>query len=141
MGWDFLTIFGHVRCIRADNGPSFDSSEFREFCKRLNIRLTFTSIYNPAANRAERPHSQLNRALDLCEKEGVKFTSEDLIRFSWTNNLLPKRITKKSPVEILFGGTPSGILDDDLDEENHVTNGNQVEKEVSDSAPCHPPSI
>ena len=94
--------------------------------------MTFTSIYNPAANRAERPHSQLNRVLNLCEKEGVKFTGEDLLRFSWTNNLLPKRITKCSPVEVLFGGVPSGILDDDLEEECQETKGNRVEMEVSD---------
>ena len=129
---DFLTVYGHVRCIRADNGASFTSIEFREFCARLNIRLTFTAIYNPSANRSERPHSQINRTMILAEEMGFKLNREDIIRFSWTNNILPKKKTQKSPVEILYGGTPQGIFEDSVDEEVSVSSENPVARQVSD---------
>ena len=129
---DFLTIFGHVRMIRADNGASFESNEFREFCKRLNIRLTFTAIYNPSANRSERPHSQINRTFTLAKEMGQKIEREDLLRFSWTNNILPKRITSRSPVEILFGGIPKGIFESDIDEELNAASENEIARSVSD---------
>ena len=129
---DFLTIFGHVRQFRADNGASFDSIEFREFCMRLNIRLTFTAIYNPSANRTERPHSQVNRTFTLAKEMGQKINREDLLRFTWTNNLLPKRLTSKSPVEILFGGIPRGIFENDNDEELNLASENEVARKVSD---------
>ena len=129
---DFLTVYGHVRMIRADNGASFCSNEFREFCMRMNIRLTFTAIFNPSANRSERPHSQINRTFTLAKEMGETITREDLLRFSWTNNILPKRLTSKSPVEILFGGIPRGILENDTDEELNTASENAVARKVSD---------
>ena len=99
----------------------------------MNIRLSFTSIYNPKANRSERPHSTIERAKELYEDMGSKMTKQDLLRFSWTQNLLPKRITKHSPVEVLFGGYPSGIFEDAVEEELSEGTQNEISKSVSDN--------
>ena len=52
----FLTVFGHVNTIKADNGKAFVSNDFKEFCNELDIVLKFTGIYNPKANLSERSH-------------------------------------------------------------------------------------
>ena len=53
--------------IHADNATGFASEEFKLFCNRLGITLTFSPPYNPKSNPVERSHRDLNAMLTaLC---------------------------------------------------------------------------
>ena len=120
----FLMIYGRVKVIVADNGMTFKGAKLKDFCKELGISLKYTNIYSPSANKAERPHSTLNRALELAKeskeaKSGTVFGHKDLLKFSWTQNSIPITRTKSSPFQIMKGGYPFGLYDgtDELPEE------------------------
>lgn len=122
----FMMIYGRCKTIVADNGKTFASEEFKKFCTSLGINLKFVNIYSPKANKAERPHSTLNRALQLAKesketKSGTIFGHTDLLKFSWTQNAIPKPRTNHSPFEIIKGGFCYGLYagSDELPEELH----------------------
>ena len=128
----FLTVYGHVRAITADNGSAFISKEFRKFCRDLRIRLKYTAVYNQKANRAERPHSMVNKAnlLNL-EIKGKKLSRTQMVEFAWCQNLLPKKRTGHAPVEVIFGGFPKGIFEDPDEEELSTGDQNPIADKVS----------
>ena len=117
----FFMIYGRCKTIVADNGKTFSSDEFRKYCNSLGISLKFVNIYSPKANKAERPHSTLNKALQLAKESkesnnGTIFGHIDLLKFSWTQNSIPKIRTEHSPFEIIKGGYCFGLYtgSDDL---------------------------
>lgn len=129
----FLTVFGHVNTIKADNGKAFTSNEFKEFCSNLDIILKFTGIYNPKANLSERSHRTLNKHLDIMRQRDTKLTKNDLVTFAWSHNLLPKRTTGHAPSEILFGGFPDGIVDDVMTRNTTIEKNNPIADQVTKS--------
>ena len=127
---NFLTVFGHVSTIKADNGASFTSQEFKNFCGNLDISLKYTAIFNPKANLSERSHRSLNKHLDVMRQQGTKLTKNDLVTFAWSHNLLPKRSTGHAPSEILYGGFPEGIIDDVMTKHSTTEKNNSIAGEV-----------
>ena len=92
----------------------------------MNILVKYTAIYHPQANPSERPHSGLNKVKDILDRQGIKLDKTDIIRFSWSNNLCPKRSTGKAPVQILYGSYPLGISDDVIQEQLTTHENNPV---------------
>jgi transposase InsO family protein len=66
-----MAAHGFPELIVTDNGPSFASAEFKQFCSRNGINQQFTPPYHPASNGAaergvqtlSRPYVQVNRAV------------------------------------------------------------------------------
>ena len=105
-----LQVHGLVGMIKADNAPSFIYGEFQNFCKKYEIKLQSITPANAQANLAERQHSSQNKALNLaskiCDKISVEEAKEVLFDFSISHNLIKKRNTPFSPLEILKGQLP-----------------------------------
>ena len=136
----FMMIYGRVKTIVADNGNTFTGKEMNKFCRDLGINLKFVNIYSPQANKAERPHSSLNKALQLAKeskesKSGKTFGHTDLLMFSWTQNSIPKSRTNHSPFEIMKGAFCDGLYDgtDDLpdDLKPKYTNNEYAEEAIN----------
>jgi hypothetical protein len=129
-----------VKTIVADNGATFIGNDLKKFCKDLGINLKFVNIFSPQGNKAERPHSTLNKALQLAKeskesKSGKTFGHTDLLLFSWTQNSIPKTRTNHSPFEIMKGAFCDGLYDgtDDLpdDLKPKYTNNEFAEEAVN----------
>ena len=76
--------------------------EFADFCKVHSIELSPISTYNARANLAERPHSGINKLLNLLETDS-KNVDEDIFNFVQSYNILPKE-SGFAPLEVLKGG-------------------------------------
>ena len=99
-----LQVHGKVDAVRPDNAPEFVAGDFAAWCKNHGIQILPVATYNPCSNLAERPHSQINKAINLLESN-TKNIEEDLFNFAMSHNVLPKRATGGySPLEILKGG-------------------------------------
>ena len=99
-----LQVHGKVDAVRPDNAPEFVAGDFAVWCKNHGIQILPVATYNPCSNLAERPHSQINKAINLLESN-TKNIEEDLFNFAMSHNVLPKRATGGySPLEILKGG-------------------------------------
>ena len=59
----FVEKFEHEVCkiesILSDNGPQFASHQWRDYWKKKNVQLRFTSFYTPQSNPAERVMSTI----------------------------------------------------------------------------------
>ena len=134
---NYFTARGRVNTVTCDNGPAFISERFKSFLKRLGIRLKFTSVYNPQANLSERPHSGINKFLNLNSRK--QLSREELIRWSWAHNSLPKRRTSHSPAAVVFGAysygqfcteLEQGVSMNELSEEHTKFANNQLAEEA-----------
>ena len=97
-----LQVHGMVARIRPDNAPAFIHGEFAEFCKSHSIELAPIATYNAKANMAERPHSGINRLINLMETDSSNI-DEDIFNFIQSYNVLPKA-SGFCAIEILKGG-------------------------------------
>ena len=100
----WISIFGYPAQIRLDNGPSFTSSDFKEYCAKSNINLKFTATANPKANLAERANRFLRQILNLMVLRGEQAIAIDEYlahaQLLWNNNL---RETGYSASQLGFG--------------------------------------
>ncbi|GKV46057.1 hypothetical protein SLEP1_g53070 [Rubroshorea leprosula] len=65
--------------VVADNGPQFNCTFFKDFCSNYGIKLVFTSVYHPKANRMV---EFVNKAI----LEGIKL-SLDQVKAKWADEL------------------------------------------------------
>jgi len=97
--WCF--VYGCPLNIKSDNGTNFTSQIFANVLKSLNIKQSFTPVYNPKSNRVERAHQQLLRYVRTGENS-VNWPSRILYAVFWLNSSL-NQITGVSPFQALFG--------------------------------------
>lgn len=67
---DIYTNYGYPSYQRSDNGPAFQSTEFRSFCEKIAIKHQFTAPYHPRANPAETFMKVLKNLSGLGENKG-----------------------------------------------------------------------
>jgi transposase InsO family protein len=147
----FFSIFGLPDLVVADNGPPFNSSEFREFLHNNNIDYKNSPVYHPQSNGlAERAVQTIKNKLkkfcsDLKYKNLNTNQKLDLILFSYRNT--PTTTTNKTPSELLFNYKQKTLLNSIIkkekckiiDSKNHsgelkndnCTNGNQINKAIN----------
>ena len=97
----WVGLFGTPRSITSDLGSGFDSAVWRGMCDALRINPSYTSVRNPRANRAERPHRLLRL---LCNESTLSNASDwhgalALATLSWNNS----RAAVTAPNMIVFG--------------------------------------
>lgn len=81
--------FGVPSYITVDNGKQFDSTDFRNFCEELGIKLSFALVYHPQSNRAvEKANGLIFSAVSKSLHEAKKGKwPEEMIVVVWGHNM------------------------------------------------------
>jgi len=97
--------FGVPAYITVDNGKQFDSIEFRNFCDKLNIKLSFASVNHPQSNGAvEKANGLIFTAISKALHEVKKGRwPQEMITAVWGHNISKSRATSFTPFRLLYG--------------------------------------
>ena len=119
---EILSRYGWIENIHSDRGTHFTANAVRDACKVLNIPWTYTTAYNPKANRVESAHKTLGKMITALtegrQDQWQKYLSSAL--FALRTNV--NRSTGFAPYRLLFGRDPS------LDIEIYFKKPNQPEE-------------
>lgn len=104
----FATL-GLPQKIVTDNGPSFTSSEFKDFVSRNGIKHITSSPYHPSSNGlAERAVQSFKHAIKKIPGQTVQ---EKLSKFLFNYRITPHTTTGIPPAELLVGRRLRSRLD------------------------------
>ncbi|XP_055590030.1 uncharacterized protein K02A2.6-like [Uranotaenia lowii] len=102
---ELLTVFsryGTPVSIRADNGPQFSSTEFKDFCMEYGIKLVSTIPYWPAMNgEVERQNRSILKRIRIAHSLGKDWKTE-LRQYILMYHSAKQSTTGKSPAELMF---------------------------------------
>lgn len=94
--------FGLPLSIRSDNGPQFQSEEFREYCAQNKIEQRFTTPLWPQANgEVERQNKSLLKRLKIAQATG-KDWKEEMLKYLICYRNTPHSTTGESPAQLLL---------------------------------------
>lgn len=95
--------------IVADNGSTFASKQFKEFCESFNVQLQLISKYSPSNNPVERSHRVIKDSLSAFIHQDQRDWDIYLkyIIFAIRNSI--NETTGFSPAELVFGRKPKGF--------------------------------
>lgn len=100
---DMFSRLGFPKSLRADNGRQFVSNEFKQFCRKHNIKLIQTPPYWPQANgEVENANRSILKRLQIAHANDKNYQAE-IQKFLLMYNVTPHGTTGKSPSELLFG--------------------------------------
>ena len=95
--------------IISDNGPTFTSTEFKDYLQKNGVKHVTSAPYHPASNGlAERAVQILKKGLKKC-KEGTIQTQIDRLLFNY--RITPQTTTGVSPAELMFGRRLRSVFD------------------------------
>ena len=102
---DEFKAFGIPEKIFSDGGPEFDSTEFNEWCKRLDIKNILSSPANPQSNGiAENSVKEMKKLVHcLYKPRGRQLDHEEWTRAFLVYVNTPKRPLNLTPAQLLFG--------------------------------------
>lgn len=105
----WIPVFGTPTVILCDRGPSFISSEFRNFVTQyVSAHLVFTSAYYPQGNGInEACHQSLKRGISVACIESADDFETILADVTMVHNSIPTTTNGHSPFFILFGLEPT----------------------------------
>ncbi|XP_063386986.1 uncharacterized protein K02A2.6-like [Cydia fagiglandana] len=97
-----FTRFGYPVHLVTDNGPTFTSQEFKDFCITKHIKHTFSPPYHPATNgAAERFVETFKSAITKIKESGLNLRSSvNLFMFDYRST--PQRTTGVSPARLML---------------------------------------
>lgn len=96
-------LFGLPGAIKSDNGPPFNSAEYRRYCTDRGIKMVFSWPLNPQQNgMAERAMQSIGKAMKSASVEGGDFRSA-LAEAMKAHNSAAHRITNEVPNDVMFG--------------------------------------
>lgn len=112
--YDFMSRFGVPHTLVSDNGTSFTSLEFNDFCKLNGIEHVLSPVYHPASNgQAESFVKIIKKGLKAIMLEGCnkKNIHEKIAKFLFDYRNSKNSTTEKSPAELVFGRALRSRLD------------------------------
>ena len=110
-----LKRYGRVRDIICDNGASFTSEDFMEFCRENGMMALFVSPYHPQSNAfVERVNGTFKGMLAKCVNEDHTDWDEKLGDVNFSYNTAVHSVTKFSPYYLLYGKHPILPIDNQL---------------------------
>ena len=126
--------------ILCDNGSSFRSSEFAEFCKKYGMKILFTTSYHPNTNGiCERVNGTIKRTIGKMVNEKHNDWNKYLSKSIFSINITMHKVTKFSPFYLLHGREPNlkcdvklGLIETYVDEREsdfvrkRVDSGNRI---------------
>ncbi|XP_056854988.1 uncharacterized protein LOC130509719 [Raphanus sativus] len=90
--------------IVTDNGGQFISHDFKIFCDKWNIRLTFSSPRRPQGNgQAEAANKSILANLKKRLGTQKEFWSEKLLEVLWACRTTPRKATEETPFSLAYG--------------------------------------
>lgn len=102
--------------LRADNGGEYISNEFKAFCTKNGIELSYTvpdnPEMNPIAERLNRTLEEKARTMLIASGVETKFWNEAVLTANYLKNRSPtsaigEQFKSKTPAEIWFGQKPA----------------------------------
>lgn len=109
-----MSRFGLIKTVCTDNGSSFVSAEFREFCKANGIAHLTSPTYSPSSNgQAESSVKIVKKAIKSYVLSGIhqKELQGKIHEFLFQYRNSMHSTIGKSPAEILFGHKLRNRLD------------------------------
>ncbi|KAK4838778.1 hypothetical protein QYF36_016340 [Acer negundo] len=96
--------FGIPREIVTDNGSQFISYNFKNFCNKYGIKLSFSTPRYPQANGQAKSTNEtiINSLKKRLEVEKGKW-AEKLPEILWSYRTTPRRSTDKTPFSLVYG--------------------------------------
>lgn len=102
--------FGIPSLIKADNGPQFASTEFKNFCRDYGIHLVNTIPYWPQMNgQVERQNRSILKRLRIAQELGKDWRKE-LHEFLLVYHATNHATTGEAPSKLMFGRRIRGRL-------------------------------
>jgi len=108
---NIFAFWGLSSKIVSDNGPPFNSNEYRDFCTSLDISVAFSPINHPQSNSvAERSVQICKKLLKKLESSHPKASTSDWqtilskVLFAYLND--PSTTLGKSPKQVLLSFSP-----------------------------------
>lgn len=99
-----VCLFGAPKRIIADQGRSYISADFKNFCKDYNIHLHYIATGSSRANgQVERVMRTLKSLLTIVENDPRKTWRDELGSIQLALNSTKSTVTKYSPSELMFG--------------------------------------
>lgn len=110
---EYFSIFGVPRRLITDRGTSFTSREFTNFVKEKGICHILNAVATPRANgQIERYNRSIVDSLTALNNNRPDNEWDVMIpRVQWGLNNTVNKTTSKTPSEVLFGFTPTGVSD------------------------------
>ena len=107
---------GPPKEILSDQGAEFTNKLIKKVCEMMNTKKTFTSSYNPKCNGlAERTNQTLVGKLAKLVNGRWKMWDEFLPYAIYAYRISPRRSTRNSPYELLYGRTPNNFFKENKD--------------------------
>lgn len=100
---ELFARFGVPRQIVSDNGPSFTSKDFKEFCQTNGIQHLCSTPYHPKTNGLAERFVRTFKQRFLSAKDDSGDEALRLQRFLMSYRTTPHKTTGKSPAELFLG--------------------------------------
>nr|XP_043611871.1 uncharacterized protein LOC122583543 [Erigeron canadensis] len=98
--------FGIPQMIISENGPQFARGIFPEFCKHLQIKQSFASVYHPQGNgQVEVTNREIIKGIERRLGRSHKGWVDELPLVLWANTTAPKQSNGETPFSLAFGST------------------------------------
>lgn len=100
---NIFSRYGYPVHLVTDNGPTFISTEFNDYCKRINVKHTYSPPYHPATNgAAERLVETFKTHVTKIKESGNSIASAiNLFLFDYRN--MPHSLTGVTPAKLMLG--------------------------------------
>ena len=97
----FFAQWGHVKEIKSDNGPPFNSAQWEEFAEQEGFYPRRVTPLHPQGNsESEQLMKLVKKALQLCKLYGYAF-EEEIHRQLFNFRATPSTTTGKSPAQLV----------------------------------------
>ena len=107
-----LNRYFTVKSIVLDNGASFTSKKFIDFCTSKAIQLIFTSPYHAASNTyIERLNQTFGSMLAKAVQDDPDSWDIQLPKVAYSYNIAKHSVTQYSPFYLLYGRQPRMAID------------------------------
>lgn len=94
---------GFPRCIRSDNGPPFNGTEYKQFCSKRGIQAVFSTPWYPQQNGlVENSMKVINKAMAAAASNGTSYL-EELRAAVNAHNSAAHAVTGVPPEEVMLG--------------------------------------
>ncbi|KAK1568798.1 hypothetical protein Q3G72_028909 [Acer saccharum] len=101
---DVVYMFGVPKEIVTDNGSQFISFDFKNFCKKYAIKLSFSTPRYPQANgQAESTNKTIVNTLKKRLEAEKSQWAEKLPEILWSYRTTPRRSTGETPFSLVYG--------------------------------------
>ncbi|KYO39816.1 zinc finger protein 287-like [Alligator mississippiensis] len=107
----WIAWVGILQEILTDQGTNFMSGVMKALCKTLGITQLRTLVYHPQTNGlVERLNGTIKRLLRHCAQEDPRWWDTLLTPLLFALRDAPQESTHYSPFQLVYGHSPSGLL-------------------------------